>query len=397
MTLFVALLLPVLVGMVGLALDMGNLYMTQSRLQTATDASALAGSLELPYDPDLSKGLVSKASRDMLRTNYTNATVTSITAGTEVRSVCVQTKATVGALLLQTLGINSTLVTAKACAGFNNLDVVLVIDNTGSMSGTPISMVRQASLELVDLIMPDHGAPAAKIGLVPFRGKVHVGANVDGLADGCRNADGTRNTGLLSKYPDPQHRVATDSCSNIPRISPLTGDKATIKAAINSQTATGSSSGTVISEGIKWGRQVLSPAAPFTQGGDPKKYRKIMILLTDGDTEDGSCGGTYKATYTPNDYWTNAYYGMSTTTCHCEDGGCLNKAMLDEAQKAKNEGVEIFTVRYGDSDTTDKNLMKTVASSRAGTTDHYYDAPSTSAISDVFKQIGRQLGWRLLN
>jgi Flp pilus assembly protein TadG len=397
MTMFVALLLPVLVGMAGLALDMGNLYMSQSRLQAATDSAALAGSLDLPYDPELSKGLVSAAAREMLQKNYPNATATAITAGTDVRSVCVQSRATVGALLLQTLGVNATTVTARACAGFNNLDIVLVIDNTGSMSGTPMTMVRQSSLELVDLIMPDGGTPTAKIGLVPFRGKVHVGANVDGKPDGCRNADGTQNTGLLSKYSDPYHRVSADTCSSIPRIAPLTGDKATIKAAINSQTATGASSGTVISEGIKWGRQVLSPAAPYTQGGDPKKYRKIMILLTDGDTEDGTCGGSYRATYTPNDYWTNAYYGMGTTTCHCEDGGCLNQAMLTEAQNAKNEGVEIFTIRYGDSDTTDRNLMKTVASSRAGTTDHYFDAPSTSAIGDVFKQIGRQLGWRLLN
>ena len=59
--------------------------------------------------------------------------------------------------------------------------------------------------------------------------------------------------------------------------------------AINSQTATGNSSGTVIPEGIKWGRNVLTPEAPYDQGGSEDDYRKIMIVLTDGDTEDGEC------------------------------------------------------------------------------------------------------------
>lgn len=397
MAIFAALLLPVLAGMAGLALDLGNLYMAQSRLQAATDAAALSGSLELPYDPDLSKGLVATAATNMLAANMANATVQSLSAGTEVRSVCLATRTTVPTLLLHVLGVGSRTAQAKACAGFNNLDVVFVIDNTGSMGGTPIAKVREASRDLVDLIMPDGAAPAAKIGLVPFRGKVHVGAGVDGLPEGCRNADGTRNTGLLPQYPDPYHRVSADTCTPIPAIAPLTGDKSVIHAAIETQTATGAASGTVISEGLKWGRQVLSPQAPYTQGGDPAKFRKIMILLTDGDTEDGTCGGSYRATYTPNNYYTNAYFGMGTTSCHCENGGCLNQAMLDEATAAKNQGVEVFAVRFGDSDPTDVALMKGVASSRPGTDDHYFNAPTAGDIDDVFKQIGRQLGWRLLN
>ncbi len=41
--------------------------------------------------------------------------------------------------------------------------------------------------------------------------------------------------------------------------------------------------------------------------------------------------------------------------------------------------------------------MKQIASSKPGTDDHYFDAPSVYDIPTVFKEIGKQLGWRLLN
>lgn len=373
-----------LAGAAGLVVDEGLLYKANNQLQAAVDAAALAGSLELPYDPDLSQNRVRQAAEKSLVQNYGEASIKSLTLGTEVRSVCVEGKATVKLTFATVLGVGDKEIDCTACAGYNNLEIVFVIDNTGSMSGTPITKVRQAATNMVNLVMPNTGAPSTKIGLVPFRGKVRVPANVDGKAAGCRNADGTVNT------------TNSSSCTSIPYIKALTTDKAAITTAINSMTATGTASGTVISEGIKWGRHVLTPEAPYTEGGDAKKYRKVMILLTDGDNEDGKCGGQYGDTSDPNNYWYNAYYGMNVKTCHCEDGGCLNTAMLSEAQLAKDAGIEIFTIRFGTSDSTDVNLMKTVASSKPGTNDHYYDAPSSSDIDDMFKKIGRQLGLRLI-
>jgi Flp pilus assembly protein TadG len=486
-----AVLLPLLVGLTGLAVDVGNIYVAHSKLQAAVDAGALAGSLQLPYDPKVSNGKVVAAATQVFNENFKGSTAYTptlggVVAGTEVRSVCVDASVTVDAMFigaLEAIGASpalSTTITADACAGFNNLEVVLVIDNTGSMKGTPIAKVNEASINLVDLILPDGAAPSTKVGLVPFRGKVHLASGVDGLADGCRNANGTLNTGLPKKYwinaggtsgeddgsDDPRDPndgssgsgqtktgrvmaassggdasksgrvggdpssggtddssddgdprdpnggsgddgttgearlpsgVSADTCSSIPRIQALTTNKTQIINAIKTQNCLGNASGTVISEGVKWGAQVLSQAYPYTEGGDKEEYRKVMIVLTDGDTEDGTCGGSYAISYTPNDYWTNAYYGMEVETCHCNNGGCLNQALLDAATAAKAQGIEIFAIRYGSSDTTDISLMKAIASSKAGTTDHYYNAPSAYDIPDIFAQIGRQLGWRLLN
>lgn len=46
-----AILLPVLIGFAGLALDLGRLYIEKTELQNATDACALAASRELTCDP----------------------------------------------------------------------------------------------------------------------------------------------------------------------------------------------------------------------------------------------------------------------------------------------------------------------------------------------------------
>ncbi|WP_247648408.1 pilus assembly protein TadG-related protein [Pseudodesulfovibrio sp. zrk46] len=400
------MLIPVMLGVAGLALDMGNMYMAHTRLQAAVDAGALAGSLQLPYDPDIDKGIVAAAVNDMVERNLSGAEVESVTPGTEVRSVVVKAKYRVELLLMQIFDLMDPWVYAHAAAGFNKLEVVFVVDNSGSMKGTPINMVKEASVELTELLMPDGADPDTKVGVVPFRGKVRVGDGVDGLPGGCRNADGSLNeTGLHEDFMDEYYalpydyrrRIAMDTCSNIPEIMPLSKDKDAVIDAINEQTATGNSSGTVIPEGIKWGRHVLTQDAPYTEGGDKDDYRKIMIVLTDGDTEDGECGGSYRAYYRPNNYWTNAYFRMGDDTSHCENGGVLNTEMLEEAQLAKDAGVEIFAIRFGSSDSTDINLMKQIASSKEGTDDHYFNAPSVYDIPEVFKEIGKQLGWRLLN
>ncbi|MGE4299913.1 MAG: pilus assembly protein TadG-related protein [Desulfovibrionaceae bacterium] len=405
MAVLVAVALPALMAMAGLAIDAGNIYLAHTELQAATDAGALAGSLQLPYDPDMDKGIVTAAARTMVGQNYDQARVDSIVAGTEVRSVCVHTSTTVDLMLMGAVGLANSTVTAKACAGFNNLEIVLAIDNSGSMKGTPITMTNLAAENLVNLVMPDGSAPAVKVGLTPFRGKVRLAENTDGYAAGCLNADGTPNPGLLPEYTAPEYRypswsslnVDPTTCSSIPTMLPLSTDKQRILAAIYDQDALGAGSGTLISEGLKWGRHMLTPEAPFTQADSNDRMRKILILLTDGDTEDGKCGGSYAVYYTPNNYWTNAYYGMGDMASHCEDGGVLNQAMLDEAATAKAAGIEIFSIRYGVSDSVDIDLMKRVASSRPGTDDHYFDAPSAYDIDDVFKKIGKQLGWRLIN
>jgi Flp pilus assembly protein TadG len=429
----------------GVAVDLGRVTVEQNRLQNAVDSAALAGSLQLPDDPDVSTGKVKTAATNNLLANDGSATGIVVESGGATRSVCVTAEAKVEMTLSKVIGVGDQTVTAEACAGYNDIELVLVLDTTGSMKGTPIANVKEAATNLVNLIMPSSSTAStrSKIGLVPFQGKVRIDgndpvaaeANPDGVGTGCRNADGTLNNGKLrTEYSKTTTKtnifygytlsgVSTTSdktCAGMSPIRALSSDRDAILSNISALNAGVVTSGTLISEGIKWGRNVLSPTAPYIEGSTDKKVRKIMIVLTDGDTEDGRCGGSYaSASKTINTYWTNAYFGMglkpdtsaspystlSTAALtmaqipDCKDGGLLNQYVLNEATLAKTDSsypVEIFSIRFGDSDTTDKNLMKQIASSKAGTEDHYFDAPDEAGIKEMFKKIGQQLGQRLM-
>jgi uncharacterized membrane protein len=70
--LLVGLLLPVLLGAVGLALDSGHLYLTRTELQNAADACALAASYELtgaPAIPGAAFNRAEAAGRTVARQN----------------------------------------------------------------------------------------------------------------------------------------------------------------------------------------------------------------------------------------------------------------------------------------------------------------------------------------
>jgi len=68
-------------------------------------------------------------------------------------------------------------------------------------------------------------------------------------------------------------------------ILPLTSDPAKVISTIGSMVAEG---GTNIHEGTAWGFRVLTPGAPFTEGGSStdKSISKVLIIMTDGENTD---------------------------------------------------------------------------------------------------------------
>ena len=100
------------------------------------------------------------------------------------------------------------------------------------------------------------------------------------------------------------------SCT-IPAITPLTGNKSTLHAAIEEMAPTGN---TNVPEGIAWGWRTVSSKAPFSEGvvETRKDIDKVVIVLTDGANTYANLSGSNYAGNVSN-YAAFGYAGYAGT------------------------------------------------------------------------------------
>jgi hypothetical protein len=143
----VVLFLFVLLGMAAMVIDVGYAFYAQRSLQAQVDAAALAGAQELP-DPSRAEAVAyeysGRAGGRNEQSNVRNVTVevrtrclTRVPGCDPVNAVVVTEEATINTLFAGVLGIDTFNVKAKSTAcspcGVKPLDVMLVLDRTGSM------------------------------------------------------------------------------------------------------------------------------------------------------------------------------------------------------------------------------------------------------------------------
>lgn len=205
-----------------------------------------------------------------------------------------------------------------------------------------------------------------------------------------------------------------NGCSARP-LTPLTDDFAAIKSEIALLKAEGS---TNITEGMAWGARVLSPGEPFSEGLDPDKdVKKIIVLLTDGDNTmtqlSNAKGSAYSAYGYLSDWRWDKSYKNGSYGKFCQngdvpdgDGNCSKKkgaqvAAVTQAQilaamnadtlaacdSAKEAQQEIYTIRLEVDTTTSSNLLSSCASDAA----HYYDAKRASDLPAIFDAITQRI------
>jgi hypothetical protein len=140
-----------LMGMIALVVDLGYLYWNQRELQSSADAAALAGAMELP----------DRAKAEAMAKNYgtgtgarnndsrlvsvdewvTSKCLTSIPGCNPVNAVSVEEEGHVDTFFMRLFGISTVSVKVKATAcspcGVKALDIMLVLDRTGSMCEDP--------------------------------------------------------------------------------------------------------------------------------------------------------------------------------------------------------------------------------------------------------------------
>lgn len=180
MFLTAAAIVPV-IGMVGSAVDIGRAYMAQLRLQQACDAGVLAGRRAMAGG---TYGTDQKAEANkMFNFNYpgdiygsSEVRFDSLAAsGTDVTGTA---NAHLPTSLMKIFGFKGFDLAANCAAKLeiSNTDVMLVLDVTGSMRGTRIAALKNASkIFLTTLMSADVGDGRVRVGVVPYSATVNIG------------------------------------------------------------------------------------------------------------------------------------------------------------------------------------------------------------------------------
>lgn len=401
-----ALVIPIVVGAAGFAVDLSMAHMVKQRLSNAIDAAALAaaatagGGTESAITAKVQQFFYMNYPLDKVGSTY------DLIVNVSGDDITVSAKSKYKTSFAKLLGVDELVVSAKTTVTREilGLEVAMVLDVTGSMStNNNIGALRIAATNFLNVLCTNNACSSlVKIGIVPFANTVNVGPyglgkNPSGSTYdtafvnnplnksfnqssgtqwwGCilerSTPEDTKNAGVNWKwnmYSNPSGGI-NNGC-NKSYLLPLTSVYGTIKAKIAGLAASGN---TLSNIGMVWGYRLLSPEAPFREGaswGDVTT-KKVAILMTDGDN---NIGGAYSA------------YG-SWATLKLTDRN-LDDKLATTCQNMKNDGITIYTITFTSGiDNVTRGYFKNCASSP----EKYYNAPSQANLLEAFEQIAREL------
>lgn len=382
---FAILLVPLLAAL-GVAIDAIRSNQVKTELAEALDAGLLAASRAKILDTTLTDAQATAIARRTFDANRSQRSDISI-SNFDFRSLAggerfeidlggVLQTAILGVVGIDTVDLDIVAETRVGQPG--PVELVLVLDNTGSMAGSKIATLRTASTSLIDTLDNVIGGDF-KYGLVPFAQYVNVDTANAGEPWLSVPADSATSTweGCVGSRDNPFDDTIGNFASqtapglldvNCPSaIAALTGNPASIKSDIQAMTAGGS---TYIPAGMIWGMRVLDSEAPFT-GGIPfadvaaNQAKKIIVLMTDG-------ANTRSSTF-PDHEGTNV--------------AAANTQLDTVCAIAEANDVVVFSVAFEVNDPTIQSVLTNCATDTGG----FFDADNASQLTASFDAIAANI------
>ena len=174
----------ILVGMLGIGVDLGRAYLYRSKLSGALDAAALAGSKAFhspTRDAEIQAFFNSNFKSDFMEGTVKPLVITEV--DTVTKTLDVSTSADLDTVFMRIFGFDDISIGASAetTSKQTGLQLVMVLDNTGSMrssdSGTVrITALKTAANTLVNSLFGDEAEnDKLQISIVPYVTTVNVG------------------------------------------------------------------------------------------------------------------------------------------------------------------------------------------------------------------------------
>lgn len=447
----VGLSIVLLMGSVGAGIDMGRAQMVQTKLSQSLESAGLAAGATVTTQNSTAVAntyfLTNFNGSPNATKNYMGVTLhpISVQSNADNTVLTLSISADVPTTFMQMAGITKIPVKAEAeiTRANKGMELVLVMDNTGSMTQTAgggvskLQASKNAAINLVNILYGNKTTvDNLWIGLVPFAQAVNIGsARSSWTANttfnwgttswmGCVDARETSNRDVTDdppsvarfpKYYWPCHTtnnawygtnssrnncqtsgtiryqtLSTSlgpnmSCSQV--ITPMTANKTAIINGINSMQAVGN---THIVLGASWGWRMLSPRWKTLWGGEmntaqlPQDYNtplmnKVVILMTDGDN---TIDNSNRGGY---GYLSEGKLGTTNSTNAVTQ---LNTRLLTTCTNMKNNGILIYTIALGTGITNSaQNMLRACASK----TDYYFNSPTASDLQTAFHTIADSL------
>lgn len=390
-----ALTLTVLIAIVGGAVDYASWSAAKRQTTHAMDAAVLAAGRALQLGKSEAEAI--QAATEYYNQNKSNrldvdaVTFTVENNGTEVVAV---SNSTVRTPLLSLAGIEhldvkglARSVLASGSNSGSDVEISLMLDATGSMSGSKMDDLKLAAKDLVSIVVwEDQSEYTSRVSLAPFSQYVNVSRSYfQDITGQSPSGSGDSRTCVKertgsNRYTDEapsagngyfERYTASGTCKPTSTIVPLTNDKVALENAINALPTSGSTAGHL---GTAWAWYMLSPkwSSIWSTSAEPKPYellteenengqpklRKIAILMTDGE-------------------YNKKYSGDSSTT-----------QARELCAEMKAAGLTVYTVGFainagGQADTT----MAQCATSAS----HYYSADDGVELRAAFRDIALKI------
>jgi Flp pilus assembly protein TadG len=353
--------MAVLLGCCALVLDVGMAWYAKRQLQASVDAAALAGAQDLPSNSAGTTALSYLQKNPIRGTASMNQQIVSKCLSTAPgcnpsNAIQITASATVNTYFAKLFGIGTWHVSAKAtacqpCSG-RPLDVMIVLDRTGSMSegGTPNKLAN------------------AKSGIQTLLGFLDAGTDRVGLAVTPPSSSiGTR----CSTPPSTVY----DSASSVYTVVPLSTDYE-VNGALNPSSNLISTLNCLQPSGTTAYADALESAQAELDKDGRANVQDVIVFLTDGAANTG-----------PHFYASSSPY--RTQPCH---------QGVTSAGTIKNKGTWVYTIGYAiGSDECQADRMAG-AESPAITPDqalaaiaskpqYYYVKPDTGQLNTIFNQV----------
>jgi len=426
---FAVALLMVLIA-VGAAVDISGAHSSRLKIQSTADSAVLAAA----QSGETAQSALLGVAREVVDTNNpTNGALTTAVNLTPGGRVRVNVSGQYNTYFMGMFGrptVDVAVVSEAPLGASEPVNIALVLDTTGSMSGAKLASLKTAANGLVD-VLEGYDNDSLKVSVVPFSQYVNVGMSRrdapwlsvpdDSSTMGaevcrmrrdvisrtnCRNVTSTRyNDGVAYTHTrrvcDLEYGPAYQSCRiptqnrrwygcvgsrNVPWNERVAYSGHKIPGLMNTRCGTElrplttdmnavkstinalrARGDTYIPAGISWGWRALDTNEPLTEASGPYVDSTQKVMIIMTDGAN-----------------TRSKDGIRHTG---RNFAAANQTTSRMCTNVKAGDIEVYTIAYDITDTATKNLMRNCATNSA----MHFDAANAAQLNAAFEEIGRNL------